>query len=89
MVMSQKYMCCLAYKGCLLRFTPDLSSDWGVKTESSHVKSRSYKIVRFLKNWLDFCMSEAHSLEVWWLHGVELLMSHRMHYMSNALSMQC
>lgn len=80
-------MCCFVYKGCLLRFIFDFFSDWGVKIEFLYVKLRFYKIVRFLKNWLDFCMLEVYLLEVWWLYGVEFLMSYRMYYMSNVLSM--
>lgn len=76
-VMQQKYMCSLAYRGWLLCFTPNLSDGrWKHKVLTCQARGL-IRFLEFLKNWMDLYMLGAHSLEVWWLHGVKLQMSHR------------
>lgn len=50
-----------------------LPNVWGIKTQSPYMSAPDLKkIFRFLKNYTDLCMSEAHSLEVWQLHAFKL-----------------
>lgn len=72
-----------SYKACLLHVALNLPNVRGIETQSPSMSSSVLQESRFLKKQTDLCMSEALSLEVWWLRRVNSRQAAGMHYLKS------